>query len=345
MLFFDLRARVGRIDLEVAAEVRAGECLALVGPSGAGKTSVLRAIAGLLHPETGRVTCDNTVWLDTGAGVDRPPEGRRVGFVFQDYALFPHLSARDNVAYAGPGADALLERFGLSARASARPRQLSGGERQRVALARALARRPEVLLLDEPLSALDARTRASATRELVGLLHETPVPTLLVTHDFTEAATLADRIAVLHEGRILQVAAASELAAQPASGLVADLTGAVVLEGVARADRDGLTRIALTNGGTITSTDAGEGPVAVTLHPWDIAVEPADSEAAGSARNRLPATVVTVTAIGARVRLGLEAGQPVTAEVTAAAVAALDLRPGTRVDATFKAAATRLVPR
>lgn len=345
MLSFDVTTRIGAIRLECAAEVAAGECLALVGPSGAGKTSVLRSVAGLLRPERGRVVCRDEVWLDTATGCDRAPERRRVGFVFQDHALFPHLSARENIAYAGPGADELLERFGLGGRADARPRELSGGERQRVALARALARRPDVLLLDEPLSALDARTRAHATRQLVRLLRDTPVPSILVTHDFAEAATLAGRIAVLHEGRVLQIATPSELAARPASGLVADLTGAVVLAGVARPSADGLTRVDLEGGATLTSVDVADGPVAVTLHPWEVAIEPGSAEAGGSARNRLAATVETVTTVGTRVRVGLNVGQPLAAEVTAAAVAALELRPGAEVVATFKAAATRLIPR
>ena len=181
--------------MELAVE--SGCCLALAGPSGAGKTSILRVAAGLLRPAYGRVDANGTTWLDTERDLDVPAERRRCGYVFQDYALFPHLSAWQNVAYplrgmsrAGRRARALdlLDRFGLADRADARPRTLSGGERQRVAVARALARRPEVLLLDEPLSALDARTRADAARELGALLRESDAPALLVTHDFAEAA-------------------------------------------------------------------------------------------------------------------------------------------------------------
>jgi molybdate transport system ATP-binding protein len=339
VLRVELTTRVGDVDLDVGFEVEPGTCLAIAGPSGAGKTTILRAIAGLHGNAT--VICGDETW--TGL----PPERRRVGYVFQDHALFPHLTARQNVAYAAGSerADELLERFGLTARAHDRPKTLSGGERQRVALARALARDPMALLLDEPLSALDVRTRAGATRELAAVLRTAQVPAILVTHDFAEAATLADEVAVLDRGRIVQRGKPSALAARPASAFVADLTGAVVLTGHARPGTDGLTRVDLDGGGTITSVDEATGPVAATVHPWDIAIEEPNRPATGSAQNRIAATVETVTVIGSRVRLGLKAGQPLAAEVTAPAVEALHLRPGAEVHATFKAAATRLVPR
>ena len=236
-----------------------GECLALAGPSGAGKTSVLRVAAGLVRPERGLVEAGDETWLDTERGIDVPPEERRCGYVFQEYALFPHLNAWQNVAYPLRGlrrperrarAQELLERFGLGALAEARPRTLSGGERQRVAVARVLAREPDVLLLDEPLSALDARTRAGAARELAMVLREVDVPALLVTHDFTEAAQLGDRVGVIDAGRIVQGAPRAELAAAPRSAFVADFTGAVVLTGFARAGTDGLTHVELDGGGS-----------------------------------------------------------------------------------------------
>ena len=168
------------LDLELGRET-----LALVGPSGAGKSSVLRSIAGLLRPERGRIALGAKAWLDTAAGIDLPPERRSVGLVFQEYALFPHLDVRRNVAFGGrERVDELLERFRISHLAGARPGALSGGERQRVALARALARNPAVLLLDEPLSALDTHTRGVVRSELTELLAELRLPTLLVTHDF-----------------------------------------------------------------------------------------------------------------------------------------------------------------
>jgi molybdate transport system ATP-binding protein len=266
--------------------------------------------------------------------------------VFQDYALFGHMSAWRNVAYAGVSrgeALALLERFGLGSRAEARPAELSGGERQRVALARALAREPDVLLLDEPLSALDPRTRAASGRELAAVLRSSGVPTLLVTHDFQEAALFGDRVGVLDAGRIVQMGDAAELSARPATAFVADFTGAVVLTGVASAGADGVTAVALDAGGTVVSTDAASGPVAASVYPWEIVLEPDASP--GSAQNHLAVEVVSVTQFGGRARVALLAGQPLVAEVTAAAVRDLALVPGARVTATWKAAATRLTPR
>jgi molybdate transport system ATP-binding protein len=344
---------VGVLALDVAVEVAAGECLALAGPSGAGKTSVLRVAAGLLAPDQGRVCAGDEIWLDTERGIDVPPEERRCGYVFQEYALFPHLTAWQNVAY--PLRDSsrrdrrrrsqeLLERFGLGALAEARPRTLSGGERQRVALARMLARDPGVLLLDEPLGALDARTRAAAARELMAVLREVKAPALLVTHDFAEAAQLGDRVGVIDAGRIVQEGTPSELAAAPRSAFVADFTGAVVLTGVASAGPDGLTRVELDGGGTVTSTDAGQGDVAVSVYPWEIAIESSDERVHGSAQNRVPAKVISITAVGNRVRLGLAGPQPLAAEITDASAERLALRAGSHVTASWKAAATRLVP-
>jgi molybdate transport system ATP-binding protein len=346
----ELSTAVGAIALDVELSVQPGETLALAGPSGAGKTSVLRAIAGLLQPDRGRVVCGDETWLDTAARVDLPPERRGCGYLFQEYALFPHLSAWRNVGYGLPRegrrerALELLDRFGVSDRADAPPHELSGGERQRVALARALARKPRALLLDEPLSALDSRTRARASRELAATLRDAGVPALLVTHDFGEAALLGDRVAVIDAGRIVQEGSARELAAAPASAFVADLTGAVVLMGDAHAGGDGLTLVRIDGGGEVASTDPGAGRVAVTVHPWEIALSHAGEALAGSAQNRLDGSISSVTHVGNRVRVGVDAAQPLVAEVTEPAVRELDLRPGVRVTASWKAAATRLVP-
>jgi molybdate transport system ATP-binding protein len=345
----EAHTRLGTLELDVALEVRGGECLALAGLSGAGKTSVLRVVAGLLRPERGVVEAGGETWLDTERGIELVPEQRRCGYVFQEYALFPHLSAWQNVAYPLRGHDrrgralALLDRFGLASLADAQPATLSGGERQRVAVARALARDPGVLLLDEPLAALDARTRASAARELGAVLREVAVPALLVTHDFSEAAQLGDRVGVIDAGRVVQEGTPSELAAEPRSAFVADFTGAVVLTGTASGGPDGLTVVELDGGGHVTSTDSGEGPVAVSVFPWEIAIEPAGEAAHGSSQNRLAAEVQSVTTVGNRVRLGLAAPQPLAAEVTGTAVHELGLRAGSRVTASWKAAATRLV--
>jgi molybdate transport system ATP-binding protein len=349
-----VETRLREFELSVTLEVEPGNSLALVGPSGAGKTTVLRAIAGLRRPDRGRLRLGPELWLDTDSGVDLAPEERGCGYLFQDYALFPHLSAWRNVGF-GLGhldrrrrrrrAIELLERFGVGALAEARPASLSGGERQRVALARALAREPRVLLLDEPLSALDTRTRAAAARSLGEVLELTGVPTVLVTHDFAEAALFAGRIAVIDRGRIVQCDTPSAVSARPGSAFVADFTGAFVLFGVARPVDGGATRVALDGGGELASTDRASGQVAVAVYPWEVTLEPAGTAEHGSALNRIEARVESVTEVGGRVRVGLRASQPLAAEVTRESAARLQLAPGAPIAAAWKATATRLIER
>jgi molybdate transport system ATP-binding protein len=350
----DLILAVGELDLRASVEVTAGRCLALTGPSGAGKTTILKLIAGVAKADQGRITCGEEVWSDTERAIDRPPERRRCGYVSQDYALFPHLSAWRNVAYGLHDvprprrrhlALEMLERFGLTERADVRPATLSGGERQRVALARALVRRPSALLLDEPLSALDAHTRATASREIATVLREVAIPTMLVTHDFADAALLGDEVAVIDHGRVIQRGTASDLAAEPRSAFVANLTGAVVLDGVARPTADGLTIVALDGGGEVIATTSMTGPVAVSIYPWEIVIEPPRAAAVGSAQNHLLAQVTTVTTVGNRVRVGLQASQPLVAEVTQRAARTMRLAVGSQVSASWKATATRLIER
>ena len=316
------------------------ETVALVGPSGAGKSSVLRAIAGLLRPAHGRVAFGGEVWLDTSAGVDLPPERRSVGLVFQEYALFPHLDVARNVGFGGRArVSELLERFRISHLAAVRPGDLSGGERQRVARARALARDPAVLLLDEPLAALDAHTRGVVRGELAELLRELRLPTLLVTHDFEDAAALADRVGVIVEGRILQLGTPAELLAAPADGFVASFTGANLLPGTARPGTEGLTEVVLDTGGSLHSVDAGEGRVGLAVYPWEIAL--ARTESGDSVVNHVRGDVRSLVVLGNRVRVRVG---PLTAEITAASSERLGLREGEAVVASFKATATRLVP-
>jgi molybdate transport system ATP-binding protein len=204
---------------------------ALAGPSGAGKTTVLLAVAGLLRPETGRIVAGGEVWFDARTGTHLPPERRSVGWVPQDHGLFPHMTVAENVAFGARGrATDLLDRLGVAHLAGDRPHRLSGGERQRVALARALAREPEVLLLDEPLASLDADTRAHVREELAATLAQLDVPTLLVTHDAGDAAALADRVAVVVDGEVRQLGTPQELTTAPADPFVVAFTGGSVLE-------------------------------------------------------------------------------------------------------------------
>jgi molybdate transport system ATP-binding protein len=324
--------------LELELEV-GGSPIALVGPSGAGKTTLLRAVAGLLRPESGRIVAGGEVWFDASRRVHVPPERRSVGLVFQEYALFPHLTVEANVRYGGRArVGELLDAFGLAPLARARPSELSGGERQRVALARALAREPRVLLLDEPLAALDAHTRTSVRAELREHLRRLDLPTLLVTHDYADAAALADTIGVIVAGRLVQLGSAAELIAAPASPFVADFTGANLLAGRARPAADGLTEVILADGTRVISAEAGEGDVGVIVYPWDVAL--AREAPADSAQNHLIGEIASIVPVGNRVRVRVG---PLTAEITAASADRLALRVGDRVVASFKATGARLV--
>jgi molybdate transport system ATP-binding protein len=333
---FTLPLRAFRLELALEVE----RTLALVGPSGAGKTSVLRVIAGLARPERGRVAYGDEVWLDTDRKVFKQPDERRVGLVFQQYALFPHLTVRENVAYAGRArVDELLERFHVAALADARPAELSGGEQQRVALARALAREPDVLLLDEPLSALDAHTKSAVRLELSELLRDLGLPVILVTHDFEDAAALADEVGVLVDGKLRQRSSPAELVARPLDAFVASLTGANLLHGRARRVGGELTAVRLAGGEELYSTDSADGEVGVVVYPWDVSV--ARSHSPDSALNVIRGDVGSIVEVGNRVRVRIG---PVTAEVTAASAERLELARGGAAFATFKATGTRLVP-
>jgi molybdenum ABC transporter ATP-binding protein len=338
-LRLDLSLPLRTFALELALEV-GSETVALVGPSGAGKTSVLRAIAGLARPVRGTISSDAEVWFDAARGIDRRPEQRSVGFVFQEYALFPHLSVEQNVTFGGAVADGLLRRLRIEDLARAKPAELSGGERQRVALARALARSPQVLLLDEPMAALDPHTRGAVRAELHDLLRELALPTLLVTHDFEDAALLADRVGVLVDGRLRQLGSPAALLGTPADAFVATFAGANVLSGIAERGADGLTTVRLDDRTTIYSTDETYGAVDVIVYPWDVSL--ALREHADSALNLIAGQVLSVAEVGNRVRIRLEA---LTAEVTTRSSERLELQRGAQVVASFKATATRLVPR
>ncbi len=338
---FDHALRGYRASADLTVEP--GETVALVGPSGAGKTTLLRVVAGLLRPDHGVVTLDETVLLDTARGTDLAPEHRRVGYLFQEYALFPHLDVWHNVRFGARRSgdvEPLLERFRIRELAHAPVHELSGGERQRVALARALARDPALLLLDEPLSALDTHTRAEVRAELRGLLDDLGLPTILVTHDFEDAATLAHRVGVISDGVVLQLAAPTDLVALPRDAFVASFTGATVLPGTVVESRDGLSHVALDGGLSLWSADEASGPVNVAVYPWDVSLgsfTPDDSR-----MNHVSAAVVSVSPMGNRTRVRVG---PIVAEITAASAERLDLRPGVVAVASFKATAARLFPR
>jgi len=328
-----------RRSFELSLELEVERTVALVGPSGSGKSSVLRVIAGLLRPTEGRVALDGDSWLDVERGVDLPPDERRVGLLFQDYALFPHLSVRSNVAYGGKErVDELLERFRISHLGRARPAELSGGERQRVALARALSRNPGALLLDEPLAALDAHTKASVRAELQELLSDLELPTLIVTHDYEDAVALAGTVGVLVDGELRQLGSPEELVSAPRDPFVASFTGANLLHGRTVGQENGLTKVQLGSGELLFSTDPGEGEVGVVVYPWDVSVGRVYPD--DSALNLVSGEVVSVVQVGNRVRVRVG---PLTAEVTGASAERLGLARGGTVFASFKATGTRLV--
>jgi molybdate transport system ATP-binding protein len=341
----DARVRVtlGALDLDATLTCAPGEVLAVLGPNGAGKTTLLRCLAGLLPLDGGAVRLGGTVLEDARAGIRLAPEDRAIGVVFQDHLLFPHLSARENVAFglrargvataeARRRADAWLDRVGLSAHAATRPRALSGGQSQRVALARALVTEPGLLLLDEPLSALDVEARQAIRADLRTRLADFGGPSLLVTHDPLEALTLADRLAVLEAGRIVQVGTPAEITRRPRSPWVAALVGLNLYRGEAVA---GSVRLDGPGGRSLVTAGRKTGPVFAVVHPRAVALHRREPE--GTPRNVWQAPVASIDAQGDRVRVHLGGLVPITAEVTAGAVAALDLGAGGQVWVTVKA--------
>jgi molybdate transport system ATP-binding protein len=338
-LELDIACALRSYELGLSLSVGA-ETVALVGPSGAGKTTVLRAIAGLRAPDRGRIALGADVWFDARTGVDRPPEARSVGLVFQEYALFPHMTVRRNVAFGGGGArvDELLERLGIAHLAGERPGRISGGERQRVALARALAREPGVLLLDEPLAALDTHTRAGVRAHLQDLLAQLRLPTLIVTHDFRDATALADRIGVIVDGRLRQIATAAELVRHPRDAFVARFTGGTVLTGDARPLPSGGAEVRLDDGATLRSAERADGRVGVALYPWEIEVATQPSAVNGG--NAIAGPIASLDPDGDRVRVRV--GELV-AECDAEQAARLGLRRGDQAYLLFAAESARIV--
>jgi molybdate transport system ATP-binding protein len=324
-------------DIDVRLDIDGGT-MAIAGPSGSGKTSLLRAIAGLERPKHGYIGVNGKAWFDSEKGVDLQPEQRRVGMVFQDFALFPHMSVFRNVSFGGNRmADDLIERLRLTRIRDEKPDSISGGERQRVAIGRALASEPEILLLDEPIASLDPALRETVRAELRDLLGNLDIPALLVTHDFEDAAALAKSIGIMVDGRLLQTGTPAELVAAPHDGFVANLTGANVLHGRSRVV-ESLSNIELESGHTISSTDMVDGEATVVVYPWDISVSLEHLE--DSMLNHIESTIESLVQLGNRVRVRLG---PVVAEVTTESAERLGLKEGQTAVASFKATATRLI--
>ncbi|MFI5839501.1 ABC transporter ATP-binding protein [Catenuloplanes sp. NPDC051500] len=331
----------GGFRLDIALSIAPGEVVALLGPNGAGKTTALRALAGLQPLSDGLIRLGAE---DLGA---LPPDRRPIGVVFQDYLLFPHLSALDNVAF-GPRRHGVrrpearrtaldwLTRVGLADQAPKKPRQLSGGQAQRVALARALAVHPRLLLLDEPLAALDARTRLDTRAELQRHLTAHPGATLLVTHDPLDALVLADRLVIVEDGRVVQEGDAATVTARPRTDYVAQLVGLNLYRGRAHGHRVTLNNL------TLSVDDQLDGEVFVAFRPSAVALY-AD-EPAGSPRNIWAATIAGIQRHGDNLRIELAGPIAAAADVTPAAAAQLDLAPGRTVWAAVKATETHAYP-
>jgi molybdate transport system ATP-binding protein len=338
---------LGALDLDVELRAEPGETVALLGPNGAGKTTVLRALSGLVPIDAGRIELDGVV-LDDGGATFVPPERRPVGVVFQDYVLFPHLSALDNVAFGlrahGGGRAAArrtasdwLATVGLADHARARPAALSGGQAQRVALARALAVAPRLLVLDEPLAALDQQARVAVRRDLRARMQAFAGIRILVTHDPVDAATLADRLVVLERGRVVQTGTLADVTARPRSAWVAELVGVNLLRGSSAGDR-----IELEGGGALVVAGAARGPVLAVVHPHSVTLHA--TVPSGSARNVWSGPVESIEPLGERVRVRVGGTVPLTAEITPAALAELGITAGALVWASVKATDVTVAP-
>ncbi|MFM8773901.1 MAG: ABC transporter ATP-binding protein [Actinomycetota bacterium] len=338
------RLRLARdsFTLDLDLDVPDGEVVGLLGPNGSGKSTTLRCLAGLSPLAQGRVQIGDTIVEDPAGSTYLPPERRSVGYVFQDYLLFPHMSVADNVAFglrargvdkrtARTSAGEWLERLDIAELADRKPRQLSGGQAQRVALARALVTDPDLLLLDEPLAALDAGTRASVRALMRSHLADFRGAAVLVTHDPIDAMVLADRVVVLEDGRAVQSGSPAEVAQRPASSYVAQLVGVNIVRGDALEGA-----VSLTQGGSVHVADRRiSGPVIVAIRPEAISVHLQQPE--GSARNAWPGRVTSIESRGDVVRVEVASEPPLAAIVTPGAVASLGLHEGASVWLSVKA--------
>jgi molybdate transport system ATP-binding protein len=343
-----IQLTIGPLNLEMEVSIDEGEVVALLGPNGAGKTTLLRAVAGLVPFRSGHVRLDGKVLEDTATGEYVPTERRPIGFVFQDYLLFPHLSVLENVAFGlrsrGTSRQAAVERairwldrVGLKSYAGSKPAELSGGQRQRVALARALAPDPRLLLLDEPLAALDVTTRAEVRRDLKRHLDSFEGIRLVVTHDPIEAVALADRLIVMENGRLVQSGTPAEVTEHPRSQYVADLVGVNLLRG--EADHGS---VKLASGQVLAAAGAELGEVFAVVHPRAVAIHRTHPE--GSPRNVWPGRASNIELLGNRVRVRIDGDVPMVAEVTPAALKELNLVEGGDVWLSFKSTDVAVYP-
>jgi molybdate transport system ATP-binding protein len=338
----------GDFTLDIRLTVAPGEVVALLGPNGAGKTTALRALAGLRALNDGHITVGDRVLDSPAQRTFVVPEKRQIGVVFQDYLLFPHMSALENVAF-GPRSRGVprsvararaagwLERVGLAGHAQQRPRQLSGGQAQRVALARALASEPELLLLDEPLAALDARTRLDTRTQLRGHLSGFAGGTILITHDPLDAMMLADRLVIVEDGRVVQTGDAATITSRPQTDYVARLVGLNLYRGHSAG-----TTVTLADGFALTTATAQDGDVFIAFPPSAVALYP--DQPSGSPRNTWRATVALLGRHGDALRIELTGPVPVAADVTPAAAVQLGLEPGRAVWVSLKATEATAYP-
>ncbi len=348
MLSGRFSGRLGTLELDIELSADAGEVVAVVGPNGAGKTTLLRSLAGLVPLRDAHVAVDGVVLEDSASGVSIPTEQRPIGFVFQDYLLFPHLSALDNVAFglrsrgmhreqARREAENWLNRMELGQAGKAKPKALSGGQRQKVALARALATRPQLLLLDEPLAAVDVSARAELRRSLRQVLAQFEGVGVIVTHDPIEAFSLANRIIVMEAGTIIQEGTVGEVASHPRSSWAAELMGLNLLRGTASA---GL--VSVSPSASLHTATSIEGPVFVAISPRSVAMY--RTRPAGSPRNVWSGEVDGLDLQGDRVRVHVAGDLPIVAEITPAAVAELGITEGAPVWVSVKATETVVYP-
>lgn len=344
-----IQHRVGTLDLQVELDVQPGEVLALLGPNGAGKTTLLRCLAGLSRIDGGRVSLGNLVFDEPGSGAFRPADERSIGFVFQDYMLFRQMTVLENVAYglrargvraaeARRIAASWIDRVGLAEYARQRPPSLSGGQAQRVALARALVTAPKVLLLDEPLAALDAGTRAAVRRDLRRHLDSFDGVVVLVTHDPVDAFALADRVAILDAGRIVQSGTLADVTAHPRSRYVADLVGVNLIAGDVA---DGVLTTAA--GVRVAVADAPTSPAFAIIRPHSIALT-RHTAPQSSVRNEWAGTIAEIDLLGDRARVGIVGTLALTAEITTASLDALNLQLGDGIYASVKATDIEVYP-